>query len=65
MDKITQVLLEINLVKEKFQKIQENPALYGSENGFSSDELKLLDKLICLVGEINIATDAIIKRASS
>ena len=70
MDKETQILIaktltEIQTVEEKFRKIQENPALNGSENGLTAHELELLEKLISLIGEANIAADAIFRRASS
>jgi hypothetical protein len=65
MDIITQALLECKKVEEKFRNIQENPALYGAEKGFSSSELEVLEKLIKYMGEANIAVDAIIKRASA
>jgi len=59
---ISQVLDAVKIVEDKFRKIQENPALHGAENGFSKDELKLLERLISITGEVSIATDAIIKR---
>jgi len=61
---IIQTLLAIKTVEEKFRKIQENPALHGSENGLTADEHELLGKLIDLCGEVNIAGDAILKRYS-
>jgi len=61
---LIRALLAIKTVEEKFRKIQENPALNGTENGLTIDELKILDKLIDLCGEVNIAGDAIIKRFS-
>jgi len=61
---ILQVLSEIKTVEEKFRKIQENPALNGAENGLTADEIELLNKLIGLCGEVNIAGDAILKRYS-
>jgi hypothetical protein len=63
MNTIARTLAAIKAVEEKFSKIQENPALYGAENGFTQQELELLDKLIELCGEVNIAGDAISKRA--
>jgi hypothetical protein len=67
MDKETQniinkVLIEIKTVEEKFRKIQENPALNGAEYGLTAHEHELLEKLISLVGEANIAADEIVKR---
>lgn len=62
MDTITRALIEIKNVEEKFRKIQENPALNGAENGLSTKELEILDKLINLIGEANIAANAILKR---
>jgi hypothetical protein len=53
----------IKTVKEMFRKIQENPALYGAENGLTSHEMEILEKLISLMGEANIAADEISKRA--
>jgi len=64
-DLISKTLTEIRTVEEKFKKIQENPALNGSENGLTAHELELLGKLISLIGEANIAADAIFRRASS
>jgi len=60
---ILKVLIEIQTVEEKFRKIQENPALNSPENGLTAHEMEVLEKLISLVGEANIAADAIIKRA--
>lgn len=67
MDKTSQALiikalLEIRTVEEKFSKIQENPAFYGAENGLTPHELEILEKLIHLCGEVNIAGNAISKR---
>ena len=64
MDEIMQVLLEIKNIEERFSKIQENPALYGPENGFTEDELKKLDLIISLIGESSISATAILKRYS-
>jgi hypothetical protein len=36
---LSQTLAAILTVEEKFKKIQENPALYGAENGFTAGEL--------------------------
>jgi len=63
-NKIIQILSAIKTVEEKFRKIQENPALYGAEEGLTFDEHELLGKLIGLCGEVNIAGDAILKRYS-
>jgi len=60
---ITRTLIEIRTVEEKFRKIQENPALYGAENSLTAHDLEILEKLISLAGEANIAADAILKRA--
>jgi len=60
---ITKTLLEIKVVEEKFSKIQENPALYGAENGLTAHELETLEKLLNQLNAVNIAADAIIKRA--
>jgi len=70
MDKETQLLIsqalsKIKVVEEKYRKIQENPALYGVENGLTTHEQEILNKLIDSVGEANIAADAIIKRGSA
>jgi len=70
MDKVTkklisQTLAEIKIVEEKFSKIQENPALYGAENGLTAHELETLEKLLSQIGAANIAADAIINRASA
>jgi len=62
MDEIMNALLAIRNVEDKFRKIQENPALYGAKNGLTTEELKILEKLISVSGEANIAADAIIKR---
>jgi len=68
MDKETQVIItktlsEIKAVEEKFSKIQENPALYGAENGLTAHELETLENLHSQLDAANIAVDAIIKRA--
>jgi len=63
-NKILQAMLAIKTVEEKFRKIQENPALFGAENGLKADEYALLGKLIDLCGEVNIAGDVILKRYS-
>lgn len=60
---LNQVLRQIREVEEKFRKIQENLALNGGENGFTKHELELLEKLISLTSEVNIAGDAISRRA--
>jgi|GEM_PF-5881035 len=62
MDEIIKILLEIKIVEEKFRKTQENSALYGFENGMTSEEIKILDKIINLIGEVNLAADTILKR---
>jgi hypothetical protein len=62
MNTVLQTLIAIKAVEEKFAKIQENPALNGSENGLSNEEQALLEKLTALCGEVNLAGDAIIKR---
>jgi hypothetical protein len=62
---ITKTLLGIKSIEEKFSKIQENPALYGAENGLTNQEVEMLGRLITLVGEVNIAADKIIKRGSA
>jgi hypothetical protein len=63
MNIITQTLIGIKTVEEKFRKIQENPALNGAENGLTSHEVEILEKLISLSGEASIAADEISKRA--
>ena len=63
MNTIAQLLTSIKEVEEKFAKIQENPSLYGFENGLTSHEQELLEKLITLMGEVNIAADSISRRA--
>ena len=63
MDEISRALKEIAVVEEKFRKIQENPALYGAENGLSTHEVEILEKLINSIGEANLAADSILKRA--
>jgi len=70
MDKETQALfqkalIDIHTVEEKFRKIQENPALNGSENGLSTHELEILERIISLTGELNIAANEIGRRLSS
>jgi hypothetical protein len=60
---ITQTLMEIKTIEEKFRKIQEDPALNGAENGLTAHEIQVLEKLISISGEVNIAADTIIKRA--
>jgi len=63
MNTIARTLLVIREVEEKYSKIQENPALYGSENGgLEKHEIELLERLIELSGEVNIAGNAIMKR---
>jgi len=69
MDKETQEIIsktlsEIKAVEEKFSIIQENPALYGAENGLTAHEVETLEKLLSQLGVANIAIDAIIKRYS-
>jgi len=59
---ITQVLISIKTVEEKFRKIQENPALHGAENGLTTAEHEILEKLISLLGEFNIAGDEITRK---
>jgi hypothetical protein len=61
---ITQTLMDIKTIEDKFSKIQGNPALYGAEFGLTAHELEILEKLISLIGEANIAANEIIKRAS-
>jgi len=63
MDEISKVLSEIRIVEDKFRKIQENPAMYGAENGLTANQLELLEKVKNLVGEANIAADTILKRS--
>jgi hypothetical protein len=63
MNTILQTLIAIRAVEEKFAKIQENPALNGSENALSREEMELLEKLITLCGEVNLAGDAITRRS--
>jgi len=63
-NEIIQILSAIKTVEEKYRRIQENPALYGAEDGLTADEHELLGKLIGLCGEVNIAGDAILKRYS-
>ena len=62
---ITRALVEIKTVEEKFSKIQENPALNGPENGLTEHELKILEQLISLCGEANLAASAISRRLGS
>jgi hypothetical protein len=64
MNTIAQLLVTIRDVEEKFAKIQENPALNGAENGLTNKECEMLEKLIVLSGEANLAANAIIKRLS-
>jgi len=65
MDEIVNILINIQTVENKFRKIQENLAMYGAENGFTEQELNILENLINWIGETNIALDAIIKRSST
>jgi len=65
MDEITNALVAIKTVEEKFRKIQENPALNGAEHGLTAKEMEILEKLIELCGEANIAADEISRRASA
>jgi hypothetical protein len=60
---IAKTLTDIREVKEQFAKIQENPALYGAENGFAAEKLALLEQLIDLTGEVNLAGKEIMSRA--
>jgi tRNA C32,U32 (ribose-2'-O)-methylase TrmJ len=63
MNTVVRTLAAIREVEDKFSKIQGNPALFGAENGgLTKQELELLEKLIGLSGEVNIAGDAILKR---
>jgi hypothetical protein len=59
---VPRILADIKIVEEKFAKIQENPALHGAENGFTAQELEILEKLIKYLGEANLAADEISKR---
>ncbi|GMO36114.1 MAG: hypothetical protein Ta2B_16220 [Termitinemataceae bacterium] len=61
MNKINK-LIEIKNVEEKFIKIQENPALNGYENGLTNQEEETLEKLISLMGEVNLIETEISKR---
>ncbi|MHC6204306.1 hypothetical protein ACYULU_14095 [Breznakiellaceae bacterium SP9] len=61
-DIITQALISTKNVEEKFAKIQENPALYGAENGLTAQELETLEKLSAIHGEAMLAADEILKR---
>jgi len=66
MDEIMKILLEIKNVEEKFRHIQENSALYVSENGgFTKQEHETLEKIISLCGEMNIAANEITKKRLS
>jgi hypothetical protein len=58
--KASTVLREI---EEQFAKIQENPALYGAENGFNAERLELLDQVTTQCGVVNIAGKEIARRA--
>jgi hypothetical protein len=62
MNTILRTLIEIRSIEEKFAKIQENPALYGAENGLTNHELAIFEKLIEQIGAANLAVDAILKR---
>ena len=63
MDEITQVLITIKIIEEKFRKIQENPALYGAENGLNAQEQKIFETLINSIGVANLAADEILGRS--
>jgi hypothetical protein len=60
---IANAIPAIREVEEQFAKIQENPALYGAENGFTAERLELLNQLITLCGETSFAGKEIMKRA--
>jgi len=61
-DLIFRTLMEIKRVEEKYRKIQENPAMNSTTNGLTAHEQEILEKLIALCDEVNIAGDAISKR---
>jgi len=57
---ILQTLVNIKNVEEKYRQILENPALFVSENGgFSTQDHDILEKIISLSNEMNIAADVI------
>ena len=60
---ITQFLNDMDTVKEKFRKIQENPDLYNPENSLSTEEQELLEKLLNIVGASSIAGNEISERS--
>jgi hypothetical protein len=62
MDEISSILVDLNSIRERFAKIQENPSLYGPENGFTNEQLETLEKIISQVGEASIAGNEITKR---
>lgn len=63
MGTIAQLLIKLREVEEKFRNIQENPSLNGAENGLTDEENGMLEKLIVYCGEVNLAGDAIARRA--
>jgi hypothetical protein len=60
---IAETIADLREVEEQFAKIQENPALYGAGNGFTTEKLALLDQLIELCGAVSFAGKEITKRA--
>ena len=64
MNEITQALLDLRDLEERFRKILENPALNGAEYGFTTEEHEKLEKLVALVGQATIAGNEICKRCS-
>jgi len=62
-DIVKRTLSAVKDVEEKFNKILENSALTISENGgLTKKEIDLLEQLIELSGEVNLAGNAIMKR---
>jgi hypothetical protein len=60
---IAKTLTAVRKVEEQFARIQENPALYGAEDGFTAEELAILEQLITLCGEAGLAGKEIGRRA--
>jgi hypothetical protein len=65
IDVMTEALIRIINIKEKFARIQENPALYGAKNGLTAEESEILEKLIAISGEAAFAAKEILRRADT
>jgi hypothetical protein len=59
---IMRALVVIRNIKEKYARIQEDPALHGPENALTAEEVEILEKLIALSGEAAFAAKEIYNR---